>query len=178
MDWTPEQIDRCAAAAHYAYESAALDAGWETNPASRVPWNDVPASNKAATRAAAAAVLSAVDLSDHDRAVARAAQPRPDHDYCAWCGWSRERDDSDVDHLRAHVMECPEHPLRLGSDSRDQAVAADALRQAADSLDNLRDPNEYDDPYVRGITRAFHRGIDRSQERLRARAEGQVPDGG
>lgn len=61
MDWTPEQIDRCAAAAHYAYESAALDAGWETNPASRVPWNDVPASNKAATRAAAAAVLSAVD---------------------------------------------------------------------------------------------------------------------
>lgn len=52
----------------------------------------------------------------------------------------------------------------------------DALRQAADSLDNLRDSNEYDDPYVRGITRAFHRGIDRSQERLRARAEAVTDD--
>lgn len=69
--------------------------------------------------------------------LARAAQPRPDHDYCAWCGWSRERDDSDVDHLRAHIMECPEHPLRLGSDSRDRAVAADALRQAAAFWDSL-----------------------------------------
>lgn len=106
-------------------------------------------------------VLSAVDLSDHDRAVARAAQPRPDHDYCAWCGWSRERDDSDVDHLRAHVMECPEHPLRLGSDSRDRAVAADALRQAADDMP--------------GISVDFADAED-AREWLRARAEAVTDD--
>ena len=112
MDWTPEQIAAVADAIGRAKMSRYLG-----------------------THDLAEVALSAVDLSDHDRAVARAAQPRPDHDYCAWCGWSRERDDSDVDHLRAHVMECPEHPLRLGSDSRDQAVAADALRKAADAAE-------------------------------------------
>lgn len=150
-DWTPEQIAAGAEAlAHWnGYDS--LDAAGE--------WG------AATYRTEAAAVLSAVDLSDHDRAVARAAQPRPDHDYCAWCGWSRERDDSDVDHLRAHVMECPEHPLRLGSDSRDQAVAADALRQAADAAaDNCASVLNDDDP-----TEA-NRWAD-TEHWLRARAE-------
>ncbi len=114
-DWTPEQIAAAAEAVHLAR--------WEGEGLG------VP--DKVDHRIALA-VLSAVDLSDHDRAVARAAQPRPDHDYCAWCGWSRERDDSDVDHLRAHVMECPKHPLRFGSSKRDAAIAARALRQAAD----------------------------------------------
>ena len=118
-DWTPEQIDRCAAAAHYAYESAALDAGWETNPASRVPWNDVPASNKAATRAAATAVLSAVDLSDHDRAVSAATLVPYNERY----EWHRD------EHHGAHT--CPEDDWLA---CMVRAVAADALRQAADDL--------------------------------------------
>ena len=122
MDWTPEQI-AAGAAAIRATECTCSD----VRPTSMFGF--------ICSVCDARAALSSLDLSDHDRAVARAAQPRPDHDYCAWCGWSRERDDSDVDHLRAHVMECPEHPLRLGSDSRDQAVAADALRQAADAAE-------------------------------------------
>jgi hypothetical protein len=50
--------DRLAAVAHVAYERAALASGWETNPESRVRWEDVPESNKAATRAAVDAVLA------------------------------------------------------------------------------------------------------------------------
>lgn len=114
MDWTPEQI--AAGAVELLTPNA--------TPLTITTMSDATL--------VARRVLSAVDLSDHDRAVARAAQPRPDHDYCAWCGWSRERDDSDVDHLHAHVMECPKHPLRFGSSKRDAAIAARALRQAAD----------------------------------------------
>lgn len=138
MDWTPEQIDRCVdALAHHIVTC---------EPTNECHW-ECSAVGRSAAEPYTRIVLSAVDLSDHDRAVARAAQPRPDHDYCAWCGWSRERDDSDVDHLRAHVMECPEHPLRLGSDSRDQAVAADALRKAADAAaDNCASVLNDDDP--------------------------------
>ncbi|MDI9628078.1 MAG: hypothetical protein QM286_05980 [Acidobacteriota bacterium] len=46
--------------AHEAYEEAAAKAGWETNPASRVPWEDVPLENRVATTAAANAVADAV----------------------------------------------------------------------------------------------------------------------
>ncbi len=46
--------------AHEAYEKAAAESGWETNPASRVPWEDVPPENQAATRAAANAVANVV----------------------------------------------------------------------------------------------------------------------
>jgi hypothetical protein len=45
--------------AHEAYEEAAAQSGWETNPASRVPWKDVPVENRAATTAAANAVARA-----------------------------------------------------------------------------------------------------------------------
>ncbi len=37
---------------HDRYEKAAAGAGWETNPASRKPWADVPEPNKATMRAA------------------------------------------------------------------------------------------------------------------------------
>jgi hypothetical protein len=46
---------------HDAYEQAALGAGWETNPASRKPWADVPEANKATMRAAVIALLGWLD---------------------------------------------------------------------------------------------------------------------
>jgi hypothetical protein len=49
---------------HDAYEKAAVGAGWETNPASRKPWSDVPEANKATMRAAVGALLDA--LADHE----------------------------------------------------------------------------------------------------------------
>jgi hypothetical protein len=42
---------------HDAYERAAVGAGWETNPASRKPWSDVPEANQATMRAAVTALL-------------------------------------------------------------------------------------------------------------------------
>ena len=45
--------------AHEAYEVAASLTGWETNPASRVPWNDVPLENRVATTMAANTVANA-----------------------------------------------------------------------------------------------------------------------
>lgn len=45
---------------HDAYEKAALGAGWETNPASRKPWTDVPEANKETMRAAVGALLVAL----------------------------------------------------------------------------------------------------------------------
>jgi len=42
---------------HDAYEKAAFTAGWETNPASREPWANVPESNKVAMRHAVQALL-------------------------------------------------------------------------------------------------------------------------
>lgn len=46
---------------HDAYERAAVGAGWETNPASRKPWSDVPEANKATMRAAVSALLDWLD---------------------------------------------------------------------------------------------------------------------
>jgi hypothetical protein len=50
-------IETAAAGMHDAYENAATANGWETNPASRKPWADVPEANKATMRAALAAAL-------------------------------------------------------------------------------------------------------------------------
>jgi hypothetical protein len=50
-------IETAVRAMHDAYETAATANGWETNPASRKPWADVPEANKATMRAALAAVL-------------------------------------------------------------------------------------------------------------------------
>lgn len=42
---------------HIAYEDAARESGWETNPKSRVDWIDVPEANKIPMRAAVVAAI-------------------------------------------------------------------------------------------------------------------------
>ena len=54
---TSDALDRAAKAAHDAYEQAATVSGWDTQEVSRVPWSDVPPSNRAATCAGVAAAL-------------------------------------------------------------------------------------------------------------------------
>lgn len=49
-------IEAACEVMHCAYEEAAAGAGWETNPASQVPWSDVPEPNKMAMRAAVTAL--------------------------------------------------------------------------------------------------------------------------
>jgi len=58
---------------HDAYERAAVGAGWETNPASRKPWADVPEANKASMRAAITALLDWLDANEMLSPVARGA---------------------------------------------------------------------------------------------------------
>lgn len=53
-----EYVDDACVVMHDAYEAAAVGAGWETNPASRRPWADVPESNKVTMRAAVGALLA------------------------------------------------------------------------------------------------------------------------
>lgn len=55
-----ETLDEACEVMHDAYEIAALGAGWETNPASRKPWDEVPDANKATMRAAVSALLAAL----------------------------------------------------------------------------------------------------------------------
>lgn len=43
---------------HDAYEAAAVDAGWQTQEASRKPWADVPEANKATMRKAVEALVA------------------------------------------------------------------------------------------------------------------------
>lgn len=57
MKPSEDEIERFIEAFHDAYERAAVDAGWQTQPRSRVPWEFVPAENKATMRAAAREVL-------------------------------------------------------------------------------------------------------------------------
>jgi hypothetical protein len=49
VEYLTEQLCR---EVHDRYEAAASATGWETNPASRVKWADVPEANKATMRAA------------------------------------------------------------------------------------------------------------------------------
>jgi len=63
-----EQLDTLASVVHDTYEAAAARTGWQTNPASRRPWADVPEANRTATRAAIRAAL------DHLRAALEAAE--------------------------------------------------------------------------------------------------------
>ena len=53
-------IDEFCEVMHDAYERAAVGAGWETNPASRKPWADVPESNKITMRAAVMSLLRSI----------------------------------------------------------------------------------------------------------------------
>ena len=52
-----ELVEDCCVVMHDAYEKAALGAGWETNIASRKPWDEVPEANKATMRASVEALL-------------------------------------------------------------------------------------------------------------------------
>ena len=45
---------------HDRYETAAIGAGWQTNPRSRVPWADVPEANKVTMRAAVAPIADEI----------------------------------------------------------------------------------------------------------------------
>lgn len=54
------QLEQWCEVMHDAYERAAIGAGWDTNPASRKPWAEVPEPNKITMRAAVAALLAAL----------------------------------------------------------------------------------------------------------------------
>jgi len=55
-----EAVEALCRLSHEAYERAAAESGWATNPASRTDWNDVPEANKIAMRASVVAVAAAV----------------------------------------------------------------------------------------------------------------------
>jgi hypothetical protein len=61
-----DHIEHLCEVMHNAYEDAAVDAGWETQQASRKPWSDVPEANKITMRAAVIALLDElhVELSE------------------------------------------------------------------------------------------------------------------
>lgn len=62
-DTTPppfSPVEELCEIAHAAYEAAAVEHGWATQEASRVPWVDVPEANKATMRAAMDAVWTYV----------------------------------------------------------------------------------------------------------------------
>jgi hypothetical protein len=58
MDLEDELIERLCEIQHDAYEAAAAEHGWKTNPASRTSWAEVPEANKQTMRASMRAVLA------------------------------------------------------------------------------------------------------------------------
>lgn len=58
------QIEQACEVMHDAYEKAAVGAGWETQQASRKPWDDVPEANKTTMRAAVSALLDHLALNN------------------------------------------------------------------------------------------------------------------
>jgi hypothetical protein len=52
-----DDIETLCEVMHDAYEAAAVEAGWETQARSRVPWAEVPEANKATMRAAVMALM-------------------------------------------------------------------------------------------------------------------------
>lgn len=60
IELSEETIDYYCMIMHDAYEQAAIEQGWETNPRSQVDWADVPEANKATMRVAVRALLAAV----------------------------------------------------------------------------------------------------------------------
>lgn len=52
-----DRVELACEVMHDAYEQAAVEAKWETNPQSRKPWADVPEANKQTMRAAVTALL-------------------------------------------------------------------------------------------------------------------------
>jgi hypothetical protein len=59
-----QRLDHLCEVMHDAYERAAVDEGWMTNPASRKPWADVPEANKRSMRIAVRALLAELERSD------------------------------------------------------------------------------------------------------------------
>lgn len=57
-------VEEACEVMHDAYERAAAGAGWETNPASRKPWSEVPEPNRVTMRAAVAALLEWISATD------------------------------------------------------------------------------------------------------------------
>jgi hypothetical protein len=55
-------IEQFCRVMHDAYEAAAVGEGWETQQASRVPWEDVPPANQATMRAAVRGLLSSPEF--------------------------------------------------------------------------------------------------------------------
>lgn len=97
-------VEHACEVMHDAYERAAGSAGWETNPASRKPWADVPDSNKTTMRAAVAALLEALQLEADPLKVvvdfvakreeyvqALKNSPHADADYFRWSGHAEAR---------------------------------------------------------------------------------------
>jgi hypothetical protein len=56
----PTKLEYYCEIMHYAYEEAAIIAGWQTNPRSTVPWSEVPEANKYTMRVAVNALLEQV----------------------------------------------------------------------------------------------------------------------
>ena len=59
---TASALDFLAETLHNAYEQAAQQNGWPTNPDSRHPWNQVPTANQNTTRAAVTALLNQLGI--------------------------------------------------------------------------------------------------------------------
>jgi len=51
-------IEACCIIMHDSYEEAAVIQGWETNPRSAKPWDEVPEANKETMRASVDALLN------------------------------------------------------------------------------------------------------------------------
>lgn len=51
-------VEKACEVMHDAYESAAVNNGWETQARSRKPWSEVPEANKATMRVAVSALLN------------------------------------------------------------------------------------------------------------------------
>ena len=62
------ELDRLCEVMHDAYERSAAKYGWDTQPRSRKPWDEVPEANKAAMRDAVGALL--YDLHSNGRLAA------------------------------------------------------------------------------------------------------------
>lgn len=69
---------------HDAYERAAVEAGWQTQAASRKTWAEVPEANKATMRAAVGELLAAIEAAEAEAAVGDTSQ-------CVICGQAIRR---------------------------------------------------------------------------------------
>jgi hypothetical protein len=70
-----ERIEYLCEVMHDAYETAAVEVGWETQARSRKPWADVPEANKRTMRLAVQAMLATLpELLTDERVVEASVQ--------------------------------------------------------------------------------------------------------